>query len=314
MVNESLPQYVWMTGSLRPWNEAMVHVSLLGHATVSGVFEGIRGYQNHRDGQVCLFRLREHMERLLESMKIVRMDHTFTVDGLCKGLVDLVRANGYRCDVNALVLAYYGGLTWSFAQPELHRPVEVAMRCRSVNSRLLTDKGIHCCISTWTRISEADLPPRAKCVSNYHNGRLASMEAQLNGYDQALLLDHQGKVAEAPGACLFMVRKGAVVTPPTTSSILESITRATLIQLFAEQLGLTVQERPVDRSELYIADELFLCGTAFEVTPIAEVDHYPVGKGEVGEITRRISHVYHDVVRGVDPRHSEWRTPVWSAL
>jgi len=311
MADENLPRFIWMTGEVRPWESATVHVSLLGHATVSGVFEGIRGYIDSNSHEVYIFRLREHMTRLIESMTIVRMKPPCSVDELCQGLVDLVRANEYRTDVNALALGYLGGLSWSFSQPEFHRPSEVVMRCRTIGSKLLADKGISCCISSWVRIADTDVPPRAKCVSNYHNGRLASMEAQLDGYDQALLLNHQGKVAEAPGACVFVARRGAVITPPVTAGILESITRSTLIQLFDEALHLTVQEREIDRTELYVADEVFICGTAFEVTPVTSIDHYAIGNGQVGELTRQIARVYNDVVRGVDTRHPEWRTPVW---
>jgi len=312
MAEVTIPRYLWLDGELHPWETAMVHVSLLGHATVSGVFEGIRGYAHPRTGELYLFRLREHMQRLLDSMRLVRMKTPHSVDELCRGLVQLVRANEYRSDVSALVLAYLDGLSWSFASPELQRPTRVIMRCRPTGSKLPEPEGIACCVSSWTRISDTDLPPRIKCVSNYHNSRMAAMQAQADGYDQPILLNSRGKVAEAPGACVFIVRRGVVHTPAITSEILESITRASLIELLREVLRIQVEEREIDRTELYVADEVFLCGTAWEVTPVTSVDRYTIGNGQVGEVTQQIAGLYHDIVRGIDSRYSQWRTPVWA--
>jgi branched-chain amino acid aminotransferase len=177
-------------------------------------------------------------------------------------------------------------------------------------SHLLSGKVVRARVSSWRRISDDIMPPRVKNISNYRNGQLAAMEAQLDGYDQAILLNVQGKVAEAPGACLMLVRDGKLVTPDITQSILESITRDTLLRLARDELGLVIEERPVDRTELYVADEVFLCGTAAEITPIGEIDRYPIGDGHPGPVTRALERLYHDIVRGIDPRRAEWRTPV----
>jgi branched-chain amino acid aminotransferase len=313
MPEEVHPRYLWFNGELRPYESAMVHVNALGHATVSGVYEGIRAYWNSQKEELHLIRLREHMERWFDSIKIVRMKPHYSLDQLTEALVELFRANEYRCDSYVLPMAFLGGIGRAFSQPEFHRPTEIVMESWTIDSVLPLGKGISCCVSSWIRLADTQMPPRVKCVSNYHNGRLASMQAQLDGYDQAILLNQQGKVTEAPGACLFVIRKGVPITPPVTAGILESVTRAGMIELFQDVLDKPVQERDVDRTELYVADEIFLCGTGFEATPVTSVDRYTVGDGQVGPITREISQVYHDIVRGIDDRYAEWRTPVWGS-
>lgn len=306
-----MPKYLWFNGEIRPHESAMVHVNALGHATVSAVYEGIRAYWNSQKQELYILRLREHMERWFDSMKIVRMNPHYTAEQLSAALVELFRANEYRCDAYVLPMAFLGGIGRAFSQPEFHRPTEIVMESWPIDTVLPLGKGISCCVSSWIRLADIQMPPRVKCVSNYHNGRLASMQAQLDGYDQAILLNQQGKVTEAPGACLFVVRKGVAITPPVTAGILESVTRAGIIELFQKELHVPVQERDVDRTEMYVADEVFLCGTGFEVTPVTSVDRYPVRDGQVGPITRQVSELYHDLVRGIDERYPEWRTPVW---
>ena len=164
-------------------------------------------------------------------------------------------------------------------------------------------------VSSWTRISDNVMPPRVKNISNYRNGQLATHEVKLDGYDVALMLNPQGKLAEAPGACVMLVKDGVMITPDTASGILHSITRDAIIQM-AGEYGMPVEERTVDRTELYTADEVFLSGTAAEITPIVEVDRYPVGTGEIGEWTARFDEKLLRVMRGVDSDHAEWRTPV----
>ena len=168
----------------------------------------------------------------------------------------------------------------------------------------------HACVSSWTRLGDNQMPPRVKAASNYLNSRLASEEALRNGYDTALILNSNGKVAEAPGACLMIVRDGKIISPPVTSGILESITRATLIQLCREVLKLEVIEREVDRTELYVASEVFVCGTGEEITPIASVDRFELGDGSIGPITRQLESLYHDIARGIETCYPEWRTLV----
>jgi branched-chain amino acid aminotransferase len=166
-------------------------------------------------------------------------------------------------------------------------------------------------VSSWTRISDNVLSPRVKCLSNYQNSRLAAVEAKQNGYDQPILLNPQGKVTEGGASCLFIVRNGVAITPSASSGILESVTRATILRLCAETLGIPTEEREVDRTELYIAEEVFFCGTGAEVTPVGSVDGYTVGDGGVGPLTAKIESLFHDIVRGRHPVHTQWSIPVY---
>ncbi|MDI3339910.1 MAG: branched-chain amino acid transaminase [Sphaerobacter sp.] len=307
-MTEAHPKYLWWNGRQMPWEDATIHVTELGWSTVGAIFEGIRAYWNPEQGEAYIFRLREHMVRFSQSMKLVRLRQDYPTEQLIEAIIQLVRDNNHREDVYIRPLAYRsgGGKSLSGFSDE----ASILINTRPNPSHLLTGMVQHACVSSWTRISDTVMPPRVKNMSNYRNGQLAAMEAATNGYDTAILLNAQGKVAEGPGACLMLVRNGRLITPDVTSSILESITRDALITMAREDLGIEVIERPVDRTELYIADEVFFCGTAAEITPIVSVDRYPVGDGTPGPITRRLEQLYHDVLRGIDPRHAEWRTPV----
>lgn len=171
--------------------------------------------------------------------------------------------------------------------------------------------GIDCAVSSWTRISDNATPPRVKCAANYVNGRLALLQAKADGYDSVIILNPNGKVSEAPGACLFIVRDGVPATPAATQGILESITRRTLVQLFDETLGLRAQEREIDRTELYCAEEMFICGTGYQVLPVVSIDRLKVGDGQIGPLTAKLAESYVSMTRGTVPDHPEWRTPAY---
>jgi branched-chain amino acid aminotransferase len=302
------PAYLWWNGEQCRWEDANVHVTMLGASTIGAVFEGIRAYWNPKLQESFIFRLPEHLERLFESMKVMRYRQDYSAEQLTEAIKQLVLANEHRHDIYIRPLAYRGdnnpGLTVHSAE------AAILINTSERATQLLTGRTQHACISSWTRISDNVMPPRVKNISNYRNSQLANMEATVNGYDVALLLNDQGKVAEGPAACLMMVRHGRLITPDITSSILESITRDSILTMAREDLGLEVIERPVERTELYLADELFLCGTAAEITPVVSVDRYQVGTGEPGPITRRLEQLFIDVLRGDDPRHADWRTPV----
>ncbi len=301
------PQFVWVDGQLVPWNEATVHITQIGPAGVSSVFEGIRGYWNPGLQRLYIFRLDEHLARFAQSMRLMRMKANCTVAEIREGILALARANGCNGDTYFRPTAF---IEASFFGSSPSDRARLTVNTTSFPSRLKEGKAAHACVSSWARITDNVMPPRVKASSNYLNSRLASEEAKRNGYDAALLLNPNGKVAEGPGACLMIVRGAQIVTPSATSGILESITRATFIQLFREVLNIPVVEREVDRTELYVADEAFLCGTGHELAPIVSVDRLPVGDGQIGPITRRIENLYHDLVRGIDPRYPEWRTEV----
>lgn len=304
----SPPAYLWLTGELVPWAEATVHITMVGWPAIGAVFEGIRAYWNEEQGALYVFRLEEHLRRLGQSMKMMRMNPSLSLDEISAGLLELLRANDVREDAYVQPLAFTGGQVWgSRAAADL--VPEIMITSRPSPSGLLSGKTSTAGITSWTRISDNVLPPRIKALPNYANSRLASHEAQRAGYDQPIFLNTAGKVAEGPGSCLFMVRDGVVITPPTTASILESITRATVIDLVRE-MGVEVQEREMERTELYICDEVFFCGTAMEVHAAVQVDGYPVGTGAQGPITARLERRFNDVVRGIATDHLDWLTRV----
>lgn len=304
------PAHVWLNGRLVPWGDATIHVTAMGAAGGMAVFEGIKGYWNADQGALHIFRLREHMRRLVESMKMCRMPVEHTIDRLCEATVALGEANGLREDTYIRPVAFYSGLNHTSFGDTLDDPPEVLIWTRPFRSHMLTGRTLRAGTPSWQRIADNVMPPRIKSMSNYQNNRLAELEARVNGYDAAIILNTQGKVSEGPGAAVILVRDDVAITPGVTSGILESITRSTLLRLLPEALGVPVVEREVDRTELYVADEVLFCGTAAEVTPIVSVDRIPVGNGEIGPVTARVERLYHDVVRGIDPRYPEWRTTV----
>ncbi len=231
----------------------------------------------------------------------------YTHDRLRKAIIELVRANKLTQDVYIRPFAFSEAGTFGGAPAQR---ATVIIHTDNWKSHLKEDRAGHAVVSSWTRIADNIMPPRIKASSHYLNSRDASEEARRHGYDHAIILNSNGKVAEAPGACLMLIRGSKLITPSTSSGILESITREVIMQLAGERLGLQVVEREVDRTELYVADEIFLCGTGAEIAPIVSVDRLPVARGEVGPLTRNIIDCYHDVVRGIDVSHADWRTTV----
>lgn len=302
------PAYVWWKGGLVPWDEATVHVTDIAWSTLGAVFEGIRGYWNDEHQQLHIFRLREHLQRLRDSTRLVRLPLDLSVEDLESIIVDLVRANECREDTYIFPLVYSGDATRRFDPADLS--AEVVVKTSPQPSHLKSDFRQHARTSTWTRISDTVMPPRVKSIPNYRNGQLATHEVRQDGYDVAVMLNPQGKVSEAPGACIAHVRHGRIVTPDVTSGILESITRDALITIAREDMGLEVIERAVDRTELYLADEVFTCGTAAEITAIVSVDRYTIGDGTRGPITTALEERFEDIVRGRSGARPAWRTSV----
>lgn len=306
---ETHPRFAWLDGRLVPWAEARIHVYSPAVKYGAGVFEGLRGYWNPAQGEMFVFRLRDHLDRLLFGIKVMRFDVSPDPALLEAAVLEVVRANGFREGVHIRLSALLDG------EGEMTATGPVLFACTATtrpSTRALTE-GVAAGVVSWRRPEDAALPMRVKANANYQNGRLAVQEAKANGYGAAILLDAAGKLAEGPGMCLFLVRRGVAITPSITSGILESITRETVIRLLREELGVAVEERTVDRSELYAAEEAFFCGTAWEVTPIVSVDRLPVGGGTVGPLTRRLQALYLAVARGESALHPEWRTPVYGA-
>lgn len=298
---------IWFKGSLVPAAEARVEVLSPTAQFGLNVFEGIRCYWNEARQQLYAFRLQEHFARLGHSCKLIGIACPYSCEELERHLLETVRANGYRQDVAVRMTLFVDGEgSWSACEP-------VGMFIAPIGKArtdVATLKGMAACVSTWQRIGDNSLPPRIKAGANYINGRYAHLEARRSGYDLPLLLNAAGRVSEGAGSSLFLVRDGVLITPTLTSSVLESITRATLLQVAAET-GLPAVEREVDRTELYLADEVFLCGSAVELAPIVSVDRIPVGSGKPGVRTVALLRRYHDLVSGEDASHPAWRTPVY---
>lgn len=304
-------RYAWMNGEFVPWGEAKVHIASSCVTEGSSVFEGIRAYWNPSQGQLYLFKTREHLERLYQSAKMMHMTPQYSKAELESVCLELMDRNGYREDVHIRPAIYFGEGRGLFCYTPDKIETGVAVTAVPRQSRLGSGAGMNVCVSSWKRISDADFPPRIKISANYHNGRLAAVQAALDGYDGAILLDERGKVAEGPVACVFLVRDGVAITPPVTGGILESITRTTIMELLEGKLSIPVVEREVDRTELYVAEEAFFCGTAMEIAPILSVDRYPVGVGELGEITRHLETLYESAVRGENSSYLESLLPVY---
>jgi branched-chain amino acid aminotransferase len=272
------------------------------------VFEGIRGYWNGDRGEMFLFRLQEHVERLQYSMRVMRYDHQISSAAVIEQIIAVVRANEYREDVHIRPMAWVDGDGEMLARGPIGWMV--AALPRAPNPQVLN--GVNVGVSSWRRISDTAMPARVKSTSNYVNGRLAGLQGKTDGYDNVILLTQAGHVAESPGSCFFMVRNGRVVTPGVTSSILESITRATVIDLMRDLAPAPTEERDIDRTEVYAVEEAFFCGSGYEIQPILSLDRLPIGDAKPGRLTRRLQDRYFSLVRGETNDHAEWLTPVWN--
>lgn len=300
---------IWLKGQILNVNDARINVLSPTSQFGLNVFEGIPGYWNEEEQQLYMFRLNDHYDRLLRSAKLLQLDCTYTKEDFKKALIDTVKANEYYENISVRQTLFVDG----FGSWGSESPVEmfVAPIPRGKTSAEYNKKGLNCCVTSWRRISDDNLSPRVKCGANYINSRVGQREALRNGYDTCIFLNRDGKVAEGPGSCFFMVKDNTLVTPQLTDSVLESITRDTIIRLAKEELGLEVKERTIDRTELYLVDEAFLCGSAMEITPIYTIDRYKVGTGEQGKVTKELHLTYLDCVRGKLGSNKEWLTAVY---
>ncbi len=295
---------VYFNGDFVPWAEATVHVYSPAVKYGAGVFEGIRGYWSDADEHMYLFRVADHLRRLEFSQKVMRFDRIVTADELAAPMQELIRRNGFRESVHIRPTVYVDGIGESGAQG----PIAAFIVAIPRGTPEFVHTGCRVQVSSWQRLSDLAMPCRVKANANYNNSRFASIQAKFDGYDTALLLNVRGQVSEGPGMCFFMMCDGVPVTPTVTSNILESITRATLIDLLRDQFGLSCVEREIDRSELYYAEEAFFCGTAWEITPITQIDGMPVGDGTVGPVTKKLQRAYFDLVMGIAPDPHGWLT------
>lgn len=299
---------IWFKGEIIDVNDAKVNALAPTAQFGLNVFEGIPCYWNDEQKQLYAFRLDDHYNRLQKSARLLQIDCPYSKDELKRSLVDVIKANEYDENLSVRQTLFVDG----FGSWGSDGPVEmfVAPIPRGRTSAEYNKKGLDVCVTSWRRISEEMLSPRIKCGANYINSRVGQREALRNGYDTCLFLNEAGKVAEGPGSCFFMVKEGVLITPQLTDSVLESITRNTIIKI-AQYMDIPILERTIDRTELYTCDEAFLCGSAMELTPILSIDKYKIGTDGVGEVTRKLHKSYLDVARNKIDIYKEWVTAIY---
>ncbi len=300
--------YAYFQKQFVPLEEAKIGVMTHAFNYGTGTFEGIRANWNGEDGVLYLFRAPEHLQRLRRSARILHIDLPYTDDELLDIVVRVLEMSGFTEDMYIRPLAYKSSEQVGVRVHNLEDDLLVFVT--PFGAYLDVDKGARCQTSTWRRVDDMGIPARAKVTGIYINSALAKTEAMENGFDEAIMLNQNGHVSEGSGENIFIVVNGKLVTPPSSDNILVGITRDTVITLARDELGIDTIERSLDRSELYIADECFMTGTAAHVTPVVEVDRRPVGSGRIGEVTAQLQKLYFDVIRGRVPRYSSWLTPV----
>ncbi|MFP3853691.1 MAG: branched-chain amino acid transaminase [Anaerolineales bacterium] len=305
----TLPNYAFFEGTIVPYSEAKIGIMnhTLNYGT--GVFGGVRGYWNEEQGQLYVFRPLDHFKRLLDSAKLMVADLSYTKEELREAALELLRAEDYREDCYLRPLIYAADEIIGVRLHDLDN--QVAMFAVPFSRYVERDEGAHVTFSAWRRIDDNMIPARGKITGAYVNSALIKTDAIRAGFDEGLVLTQEGHVSEGSAENIFMLRNGVLVTPPVTDNILEGITRRTVLTLAEQELDLPVKERPIDRSEVFLADELFMTGTAAQVTAITMVDYRPIGTGEMGPYTRRLRSLYADLVRGRLKDYLHWVEPVY---
>ena len=296
-------------GKVVPLSDAKV--SVMTHALHYGtaVFEGIRGNWNEGQGKIFIFRMREHYERFLQGCRIMMLNIPYTLDDLCSITVELLQSCGYREDLYIRPLAYKSAeRVANLILQELDS--DFTLMAVPFGSYIDTEGAIRCCTSSWRRIDDTIIPPRVKISGHYVNSILAKTEAVLSGFDEAIMLTQEGNVSEGSGENLFLVSNGVIHTPPVADNNLAGITRDSAITLAKNELGLEVVERNIRRSELYLADEVFLTGTAAHMMPVGYLDSRPIGDGDVGPVTKELRDLYVELIRGDNPKYKHWCSEV----
>tara|TARA_B110001469_G_C9647851_1_gene328616 strand:- start:1181 stop:2179 length:999 start_codon:yes stop_codon:yes gene_type:complete len=307
MEEKLMDRLVWFKGDIVNIDEAKVNVLSPTSQFGANVFEGLRGYWNKIDNQLYVFKLNQHTDRLKSSMKMMELEHNFSTDFLQQSVIEIIRANKFEEDIVCRQTVFLDGFgSWSATGPS-----EMFIAPMAKGRYYENIQGLHVCISSWERINEKSLSPKIKMGANYMNSRMGQLEAVRKGYDSAIFLNQEGTVSEGPGSCVFIVKNGALITPPLTASILDSITRSTIISIAKSELKLEVIERDIEKSELLIADEIFMCGTAVEVVPVFSVDRIMVGSGLKGTVTKDVECLYLKIVRGEIEEYKKWLTPVY---
>lgn len=299
---------IWLNGEIVPVSDAKINVLAPTSQFGANVFEGIRCYWSEKEEQLYGFRLSDHYDRLLQSMHLFGLKSPYTKEELEKHLKSVIIANNYKEDIAVRQTVFVDGFgSWFSTEPVGMFIAPIAKERKSIP---LMD-GEKTCVSSWERISERDMSPRVKVGANYINSRLAKIEASERGFDSALFLNRDGYVSEGTGSCFCMIKNSELITPMLTDSVLESITRDTIMKIAAKELGLKVTERRINRTETYTCDEAFFCGSAVEVTPVIQIDGYQIGNGAPGELTRSLHREYLDIATGNKKKYINWITPIY---
>jgi branched-chain amino acid aminotransferase len=306
----TLPNYAFFKGRIVPYSEAKVGVMTHTLNYGTGVFGGLRGYWNSDEQQLFVFRPHDHYKRFLESASLLLMKFPYSIDQIVQFTIDLLKAENYHTDCYIRPIAYYGDEIIGVRLHDLNP--ELTILAIPFGQYVENEEGSHVTISSWRRVDDNMIPARGKIAGSYVNSAFIKTDAQRAGFDEAIVLNQDGHIAEGSAENIFLVRKGIVSTPPVTDNILEGITRRTVIMLLRDEMGVEVVERPIDRTEVYLSEEVFFCGTGVQVAAITAVDHRPVGTGKMGPITTRLRQIYFDVVKGRTPKYRELCTPVYS--
>ncbi len=305
----TLPKYAYFKGKIVPYSEAKVGVMTHALNYGTGAFGGVRGYWNADEGQLFVFRPLDHFKRLLNSARMLCAELDHTPESLRDVTLELLRKEGLREDCYIRPLIYKADEVIGVRLHDLTD--EVTIFTIPFTRYVENDEGAHVTVSSWRRIDDNTIPARGKITGAYVNSAFIKTDALRAGFDEALVLTDDGHLSEGSAENLFMVRDGVLITPPVTENILEGITRRTIMHLAREEMGLEVLERPIDRTEIYICDELFMTGTAAQVTAITKVDHRPVGDGVMGPVTAELRRLYDDLVRGKIGKYRHWNEPVY---
>ncbi|MEM7194108.1 MAG: branched-chain amino acid transaminase, partial [Pseudomonadota bacterium] len=276
----------------------------------TGCFAGIRGYWSEQDHQLYIFRLKEHYERFLNSAKLLHADVGYTNEELQHHTLELMRKEAWKQNVYIRPVMYKEK---GYFEVWLHDAKDqVTIMSQPTGDYLPTDQGLSVCVASWRRVDDASIPARGKVNGTYVNSALAKSDALLSGFNEAILLNQDGHISEATAANFMMVRNNTLITPPVTANLLEGIVRRSLLELAADKLGIQVEQREIDRSELYMADEAFFCGTGVQMAAIGSIDHRSVGDGRKGPVATKLGEVFLNVLTGQDSEYRHWVTPVYS--
>jgi branched-chain amino acid aminotransferase len=299
-----MADYALFRKQFMPLPEAKI--GILTHALHYGTacFEGIRGNWDSEKERFCIFRIQDHYKRMLDGCRLLKINLPYSVNELCQLTKELLERSGYREDVYIRPLAYKSSEALGVRLHNLEDDFLIVVT--TLPTYLDIDNGVRCCTSSWRRVDDTMIPPRGKICGTYVNSALAKTEAQESGFDEAILLTQDGHVCDGSGENIFLVFGGQLLTPPSSDNILMGITRDTVMKLAKKELDIDTIERQVDRSELYVAAECFFTGTAANIAPILEIDHRPIGTGEIGEITIKLQDLFADVILGRNPKYHDW--------